>query len=69
MFLETAEQPFLPQNNTKYKYLQLISALSSLLSESELTDTHRFSANIAPPPLSLTRSSVSGSDSKVLAKG
>ena len=50
-------------------YLQLISALSSLLSESELTDTHRFSANIAPPPLSLTRSSVSGSDSKVLAEG
>ena len=49
MFLETAEQPFLPQNNTKYKYLQLISAPSSLLSESELTDPHRFSANVAPP--------------------
>ena len=67
MFLETAEQPCLPQNNTKYKYLQLISAPSSLLSESELTDTHRFSANIAPP--SVTRSAFSGRDSKVLAKG
>ena len=66
MFLETAEQPFLPQNNTKYKYLQL-SAPSSLLSESELTDTLRFSANIAPP--SVTRSAFSGRDSKVLAKG
>ena len=66
MFLETAEQPFLPQNNTKYN-LQLISVPSSLLSESELTDTHRFSANIAPP--SVTRSAFSGRDSKVLAKG
>ena len=67
MFLETAEQPFLPQNNTKYKYLQLISAPSSLLSESELTDPHRFSANVAPP--SVTRSAFSGRDSKVLAEG
>jgi hypothetical protein len=50
-------------------YLQLISALTSFLSDSELTDTHRFSANIALPPLSLTRSAVSGSDSTVLAKG
>ena len=32
-------------------YLQLISALSSLLSDSELTDTQCYSVNIAPPPV------------------